>query len=617
MIQRLKMRTVMLSIFLLIFGYAKQEISSLSFAPVELATTDQEKRSMRVSNSVKVSYDDNSSKEYPLSFQTFATMGEKIGSGTMGLMVDVEGQAIRAKDGSIDISDGPDGNSFVKVGDDYYLITHMEETPGLLYQTKIKLQNNTLKAVDTKAIDLSTIDGTLINCASTKTPYGSHLGGEEDYSLNSRYADTVSPYYKDCDNLKAGDDAGVHFCNYVDGMRKYLKDSRIEKQKGYNGGRFSPYNYGYIVEVQPQRYGSTKVAKHFVTGKYTPELAAMMPDQKTLYMSDDGTYKGLWKFVSDKKIEDFTPNWQGRLYAAKLTQTSAQNGGTFDLSWIELGDASDREIEALVKRKMKLSDIFEIGMLRDGVCNKGFKKILEDDLPLCLKLKKGQEKAAAFLESRKYAAYLGATMEFLKEEGLTHNPDTNELYIAISQIKKSMEDNYNNEETNNDIRLPKNQCGGVYAMELDSHYSAKRMRALLTGRKLKEGEKHADSYACSPEGISNPDNITYIGDDTLIISEDTSYHLNNFSWAFNTKTKQLTRIASLPIGAEVTGVERAVVDERGFLFINIQHPFKDNPANAKGEHPHSYLIEKATSEELKAKIGIINGFPTQISQSQK
>lgn len=611
------MRIIILSIFLVIIGYAKQEISSISFAPIELATTDQEKRSMRVSKSLKVSYDDNTSREYPLVYDTFATMGEKIGSGTMGLMIDVEGQAIRAKDGSVDISDGPDGNSFIKVGDDYYLITHMEEASGLLYQTKVQLQNNTLKAVDTKAIDLSTIDGTLINCASTKTPYGSHLGGEEDYSLNSRYADTASPYYKDCDNLKAGDNAGVHFCEYVDGMRKYLKDSHIEKKKGYNGGRFSLYNYGYIVEVQPQKYGTTKVAKHFVTGKYTPELAAMMPDQKTLYMSDDGTYKGLWKFVSDKKIEGFTPNWQGRLYAAKLHQKSATNGGDFDISWIELGHANDREIESLIKSKMKLSDIFEIGTLRDGVCNKGFRKVLEDDLPLCLKLRKGQERAAAFLESRKYAAYLGATMEFRKEEGLSYNPNTNELYIAISQIKKSMEDNYNSEETNNDIRLPKNQCGGVYAMELDSHYSVKHMRSLLTGRKLKEGEKYADSYACSPKSISNPDNITYIGHDTLLISEDTSYHLNNSSWAFNTKTKQLTRIASLPIGAEVTGVERAVVGKQGFLFINIQHPFKDNPSNAKGEYPHSNLIEKATSQELKAKIGIINGFPAHIFQSQK
>ena len=35
----------------------------------------------------------------------------------------------------------------------------------------------------------------------------------------------------------------------------------------------------------------------------------------------------------------------GTLYAAKFNQTGTENGGSGDLSWIELGHATDKEIE--------------------------------------------------------------------------------------------------------------------------------------------------------------------------------------------------------------------------------------------------------------------------------
>lgn len=594
----------------------KKEISAIEFSPVALATVDSEKTSMRVSNQLSVTYRDGSTEDFPLSYKTFAKMGDNIGSGTIGLMTDINGNPITKSDGSVDISDGPDGNSLINVGNKSYLITHMEERPGELYQTEVKIESNELKAVDTKPVDLSTIGGTIINCASTKTSYGSHLGGEEDYSLNTIFADVNSPFYVDCaldgtDNDTSG--TYQYFCSYVNGMQKYLHDTNIDKLNGYNGDSFSPYNYGYIVEVQPQIDGTNKVAKHYVTGKYTPELAAMMPDNKTVYMSDDGTAKGFWKFVSDNKIVNFKADWEGTLYAAKVNQTSAANGGSFDVSWIELGHAKDSEIKTMIDSKMKLTDIFEIAAPdASGNCAVGFTAVYEDSNLECLKLVPGQEKAAAFMETRKYAAYKGASIEFRKEEGLSYDKDTNSLYIAMSQIAKSMEDNYNGTEPINDIRLPANSCGAVYKLSLDENYSGVKMDAIVTGNPLNVGEPYADEYACDPNGISNPDNITYIGHDTLLISEDTKYHVNNMTWAYNTKTKSMTRIASLPIGGEVTGVDTGIVSNKGLLLINTQHPFKDNPKNAAGDKPNTALIENATNEQLKAEIGYFDGLPADI-----
>jgi len=597
---------------------ASTVVSSIKFIPVAISANDTEKQTMRVSNKLTVTYADGETKEYPLSYKTLMKMGNAIGSGVIGQMTDKDGNAILKSDGSVDISDGPDGNSLINVGDKTYLVTHMEERPGELYNTEVEVVNGALKAVDTKPVDLSAMGGTVINCASSKTTYGSHLGGEEDYSLNSRFADKNSPFYVDCALDGTSNDVNGefnYFCNYVDGMNKYLSDANIDKNNGYNGDSFSPYNYGYIVEVQPQADGSTKSAKHYVTGKYTPELAAMMPDQKTLYMSDDGTAKGFFKFVSDKKIENFTADWEGRLYAAKVAQTSSANGGKFNLSWVELGHAKDSEIKAMIDAKMKLTDIFEIeeANATNGSCaTAGFTPVYEDSMFACFKLKDGKETAAAFLETRKYGAYKGATIEFRKEEGLTYDADKNVLYVAMSSIEKSMEANYKGKEQLDHIKLPKNICGAVYEVALDTMYSGTSMEAIVVGKPLAEGEQYANEWTCSPESISNPDNITYIGYNTLLISEDTTKHVNNMSWAYNTQTRIMTRIASLPIGGEVTGVDIGVMGDKGVLMINTQHPFQDNPKAANGDKPNSALIENAIDEQLKAEVGYIDGIPADI-----
>jgi len=592
-------------------------VDAIAFSSVALSANDTEKQEMRVSDTISVTYSDGSSKDYPLTFKTLMKMGDVIGTGTIGLMTDKDGVPLLKTDGSNDISDGPDGNSLINVGNKTYMVTHMEEAPGSLYNTELKVENGELVAVETEPVDLSAMGGTIINCASSKTSYGTHLGGEEDYSLNSIFADAASPFYADCALDGTGNDTlgvGNYFCGYVDGMNKYLSDVNINKTNGYNGDTFSPYNYGYIVEVEPLADGTTNSAKHYVTGKYTPELAVMMPDGKTVYMSDDGTAKGLWKFVSDAKIDGFKADWEGTLYAAQVNQTSALNGGNFDLSWVELGHAKDSEIKAMIDAKMKLTDMFEIAEPVAGACAAGFTSVYEDSKYECLKLVPGQEKAAAFLETRKYAAYMGATIEFRKEEGLTYDPDRNSLYIAMSEIAKSMEDDYNGAEPANHIRLAKNSCGAVYEMALDVNYSGTTMEAIVVGSPLVVGEPYADEWTCSPEGISNPDNITYIGHNTLLISEDTTKHVNNMSWAYNTVDKSMTRIASLPIGGEVTGVDKGVVAGKGFLFINQQHPFKGNPKAADGTTPNSALITGATDEQLRALVGYIDGIPAEVLQ---
>ena len=52
--------------------------------------------------------------------------------------------------------------------------------------------------------------------------------------------------------------------------------------------------------------------------------------------------------------------------------------------------------------------------------------------------------------------------------------------------------------------------------------------------------------------IANPDNLKFSEKmRTLFIGEDSSQHVNNFLWAYNVDTKELSRLLSTPAGAEI------------------------------------------------------------------
>jgi secreted PhoX family phosphatase len=153
-------------------------------------------------------------------------------------------------------------------------------------------------------------------------------------------------------------------------------------------------------------------------------------------------------FVADRR-GDLS---KGTLYAAKWTQTSDLNGGSANLSWIKLGHASDDEIKDMVDGGIKFGDIFDVSNADPGDAT--YKKVKTYTGTEWLRLKPGLEKAAAFLETRRYAALLGATTEFSKMEGVTHNARDKKAYVVISRIETGMLDTPT--DAQNDIRVPPN-----------------------------------------------------------------------------------------------------------------------------------------------------------------
>ncbi len=82
----------------------------------------------------------------------------------------------------------------------------------------------------------------------------------------------------------------------------------------------------------------------------------------------------------------------------------------------------------------------QAGTVTNDTCAEGFTFTNTATGKECLQLNEGKEKAAAFLETRRYAAMLGATTEWKKEEGITFNPEGNKLYVAMSVVGSLMSD---------------------------------------------------------------------------------------------------------------------------------------------------------------------------------
>jgi len=557
---------------------------TLSFAPIEAPADDAAKRAVVASDSVTID-----GKTYDIGYHVLARSGDEIGDGVFGALTMKDGTVITDADGKPVVSDDNDFTSLLPVGDKLYMVNHFEARPGAMYVSEVSQDASTgeLTLVSTKPVDFSKWDGLWVPCAGSVTPWGTHLGSEE-YPPNAREVadaeslDDIDDYFEPMVRYFGVDDATMSFDDFK--------------------AAFKPYAYGYATEVTVDEKGDATPFKHFAMGRAAFELAYVMPDQKTVYYTDDGTNVGLFMFVAD---EAGNLN-AGNLYAAKWHQTSAENGGAATLSWVPLGHAAHEDIAKAIDSGVGFYDIFDAAEgAEDGTCPAGFTGIHTEPGFECLTVKDGMETVASRLETRRYAAMMGATTEFRKEEGLTFDPTTSTLYVAISETGRSMEDfGKKGKESDaydlggpNDIRLPYNACGTVYKLavaadaEIGSDFVAQDMVALISGTPTDypEGSPWAGENKCDIDGIASPDNLTVLpGYNTLIIGEDTgSGHQNDAVWSYNLTSGELTRILTTPYGSETTSPYWHHVGDFTYLTAVIQHPYGEsdqdkleNPADA-------------------------------------
>ena len=593
------------------------KIESVKFNGMKAPSTIDDMVKTYTTATVDVKYSNGKVKTFPLSYnylfksedKVATVKGEKIPAGTP---IDVNGNPIKdpsGTNGEYFVSDAPDSNSLLMpINGKIYMVTHYEYqtidaagqsayglVPASMSLTEMEQDKKTgeLKPANVKKIDFSAVNGLWIPCNGSLSPWNTHLGSEEYEPDARQFADPTSKTRSQVETF----------------AQFYFGDK----------AKANPYFYGYTPEITVDKNGEASVVKHYSTGRFSHELAKVMPDNKTVFYGDDGGNTGMFMYVADK-AKDLSA---GTLYAAKFKQTGTENGGSGDLQWINLGHTTDKEVKEIIDSGITFNDIFETS----DVPKEGFTAIKQYSYGKTeyLKLKPGKEKAAAFLETRRYAAMLGATTEFNKMEGVALNEKDKKIYIAISDQSKSMEKDSTGKDPADHIQLPKIKAGVTYQLDLqggqkdsegkviNSSYVAPSMHGLIVGEDLPKADAYGNT--ANVDKVASPDNLSYSeAMRTLFIGEDSGAHTNNFVWAYNVDTKELERILSVPAGAEATGLF-AADDRNGFsyIFSNFQHPGDEVDSKSITAVNKDELV-KAIDEQIGINktggIGYISGIPS-------
>ena len=545
-------------------------------APIAIA--DRAKTS--VSSKLKIDWDDSTSSEYQLGYKSFFETGNTVpkwGGGEIiaGGYFNANGDPIM--DTSVPtsprqfFSDCPDGSSLIHldgaqvegVNNPVFHVVQFEYASQNLagaseygnLPSPIAIltldQNQTTGHLELKKyfnVDTSAVHGLWITCGASMSPWNTHLSSEE-YEPDAFEQGIGGPSPKGISKNFFGDEAAA-----------------------------KPYNYGHLPEVIVNKDGSGSIIKHFCMGRISHELVHVMPDNRTVIMGDDYTNGGFFMFIADV-AKDLSA---GKLYVAKYVSELTESS-TGQIKWIELGHATSQEIEKMVNvDNIQPSDIME--SLTTNPNDASYTKIILAKKKLWVKVKPGMEKAAAFLETHRYAALKGGSMAFTKMEGTTINIKDKVAYSALANIQNSMiKDNAAWVAAHNVSFTKKITAGGVLAHDLtagqsttdgqpiNSEWIPYQSKMLLMGEDIT-----VDSLGntANPDKIASPDNLKFSETlRTLFIGEDSGNHPNNFLWAYNVDTEaDPVRLLSTPAGAESTGLH-AVDSVNGWTYImsNFQH----------------------------------------------
>lgn len=157
---------------------------------------------------------------------------------------------------------------------------------------------------DFKNVDFSAVGGTLANCGGMQAPNG-RIWTAEEWMQRSN----AGIYGDDCDPG-------------ISDTSDYTITSDITLANGATVKKYQ--NFNWMVEVDP--IGAKAIRKQYNMGRFGHEGGAMTKDLKTVYLTDDSSPGGFYKFEADN-ANDFNT---GQLYAYK------QEAGKYTGSWIAL-----------------------------------------------------------------------------------------------------------------------------------------------------------------------------------------------------------------------------------------------------------------------------------------
>ncbi|MFM9882990.1 MAG: PhoX family protein [Burkholderiales bacterium] len=384
-----------------------------------------------------------------------------------------------------------------------------------------------------------TVLGTLNNCASGKTPWGTYLSGEENFA---NYFD-------------GGDTLDAHQRRW--GMRKSSFYRWPEHDERFNAAKHpNEFNrFGWVVEIDPMDPQATPI-KRTALGRAAHEGAwvAVTKDQRAVvYSGEDARFEYIYKFVSRDRIAPGGAKANrelldhGTLYVARF---DADGSG----HWL-----------ALVHGQGPLT-----------VANRF------------------ADQGEVVIKSRQASDALGAT-KMDRPEWLAIHPQTGEIFCTLTNNSSRGAKDMPGVDAANP--RANNVMGHIIRWKETGDFDATSFKwnhLVLAGdpanaRPDAKGNINGDIFAC-PDGISfDARGVLWIQTDvhaTVMYKGEMERIGNNQMLACDPRTGEIRRFLTGPTNCEVTGV--TWTPDMRTMFVNIQHPGETPTDRSDPDQPDRY-----------------------------
>jgi uncharacterized protein len=390
-----------------------------------------------------------------------------------------------------------------------------------------------------------TVLGTLNNCASGMTPWGTYLSGEENFRF----------YFA------AGDAPTAHHARWGLPKKSLYQWEAFDERWNAALHPNEPNRFGWIVEIDPQDPSSTPVKRTAIgRGAHEGAWVAVTGDQRAVvYSGEDARFEYIYKFVSRDRIKPAG----GGLSAAQANKALLDHGTLYVARFDADGTG---QWLPLVHGHKGLN-------AANGFADQG----------------------EVLIKARQASDYLGAT-KMDRPEWLTIDAAKAEIYCTLTNnstrgVGKNPAVDAANPRANNTmgniIKWTEGPASSS-AAPLSSHAVTKGRdfdavvftwtHFVMAGdpvnaRDEAKGNIKGDLFGC-PDGITiAPNGVLWVQTDAFAteLNKGEFKHMgNNQMLAYDPSTGAFKRFLAGPVNCEITGL--AFTPDSKTMFVNIQHP---------------------------------------------
>jgi secreted PhoX family phosphatase len=377
-----------------------------------------------------------------------------------------------------------------------------------------------------------TVAGTLANCASSATPWGTYLSGEEWWSNYFTAADTPTAHEKRW---------GIRRATWY---RWPELDERFDTVRNPN----EPNRFGWIVEVDPSDPTSMPV-KRTALGRGAHEgafVAVTKTRRAVVYSGEDTVFEYIYKFVSRDPIREASPGVSAAKANADLLDHGTLYVARFD------ADGSGRWLPLVH------ADLLKSGPLT--VAN-GF-----------------ADQGEVLIKTRQACDLLGGT-PMDRPEWLAIDAKSGWVYCTLTNNA----DRGKPGKPGVDAANPRagNLMGQIIRWKEDGDFDGERFvwnHLLLAGDPANEraedkGNIRGDAFACPDTVAFDARGVLWIGSDiggSRLNKGEMTRLGNNALLACDLASGEVRRFLTGPVGCEITGA--TWTPDGRTLFVDIQHP---------------------------------------------